>query len=172
MSGRLELSLRPEWEVIKATWDRCHAFFGGAGFDDDVSYGLSMVCQELLENAVKYGDFSRESDLALSVEISPRLVTIEVKSPFKDGETALRDLDSTVQWIRGYQNPFEAYVERLKQVSSQPFANRESGLGLVRIAYEGRCLLDFYVDSSNHLLMSAVYQPSASHPRDHGNLHG
>jgi hypothetical protein len=33
----------------------------------------------------------------------------------------------------------------------------ESGLGLVRIAYEGRSILDFYIDEENMLSVSAVY---------------
>jgi len=69
----------------------------------------------------------------------------------------LRRLDETIQWIRGYQSPFEAYVEKLKEVSTGENQG-ESGLGLVRIAYEGQSILDFYVDEQNMLAMSAVYR--------------
>jgi len=41
-------------------------------------------------------------------------------------------------------------VERMRAVSSQPYAAGKSGLGLARIAYEGRCLLDFYVGRLEH----------------------
>jgi hypothetical protein len=63
-----------------------------------------------------------------------------------------------IQWIRGFQDPFEAYVERMKIVSAQPYSNGESGLGLTRIAYEGRSVIDFYVDEGNVLAVSAVYR--------------
>jgi hypothetical protein len=46
----------------------------------------------------------------------------------------------------------------MKIVSSQPYGDGKSGLGLTRIAYEGRCVLDFYVDASNTLAVSAVYR--------------
>ena len=46
-------------------------------------------------------------------------------------------------------------------VSAQPYSNGESGLGLTRVAYEGRCVLDFYVDDENTLAVSAVYRRGA-----------
>jgi hypothetical protein len=62
-----------------------------------------------------------------------------------------------VQWIRGHQNPFEAYMTRLQEVSGQALDHPESGLGLVRIAYEGQALRDFFVDDQNILAVSAVH---------------
>jgi hypothetical protein len=56
-------------------------------------------------------------------------------------------LDKTVQLVRVYQDPFEAYVEKLKEVSRRPLNDEESGLGLVRIAYEGKAILDFFVSA-------------------------
>jgi hypothetical protein len=84
---------------------------------------------------------------------------VEVKNQIKDSELEhLRRLDAKIQWIRGYQNPFEAYVEKLKEISNKTLAEGESGLGLVRIAYEGQSILDFYVNENNLLAVSAVYQ--------------
>jgi hypothetical protein len=68
----------------------------------------------------------------------------------------LKKLDQTIQWIRGYQNPFQAYVERMKEVSVKALDDLESGLGLVRIAYEGKCILDFFVNEENMLAVSAL----------------
>jgi hypothetical protein len=73
----------------------------------------------------------------------------------------LRRLDRAVQWIRGFQNPFEAYVEKLKEVSSQSLESNESGLGLVRIAYEGQSILDFFLLDRNVLSVSAVHRSQA-----------
>ena len=80
-----------------------------------------------------------------------------IRDVLHDQYLRLKKLDDTIQWIRGYQSPFEAYVEKLKQVSAQPYAPGESGLGLARIAYEGQCVLDFYVDETDVLAMSAVH---------------
>lgn len=93
------------------------------------------------------------------MEIDPRSATVEVQSPVADDPALLRALDDRIQWIRGFQSPFEAYVERLKQVAATSYSEGVSGLGLIRIAYEARCLLDFYVTPSRRVAMSAVYRP-------------
>jgi len=122
-----------------------------------------MVSQELLENAVKYG--ARDGGgIALSLRVAPADVVVEVRSRVGVDDEHLRTFDRTVQWIRGHQNPFEAYVERLKQLSVRPYAVGQSGLGLARIAYEGRCALDFYVDAASTLAVSAVYHREGAVP--------
>lgn len=164
MGERLQLRIRPDWDAVKAAWDPSMKLFLGAGFSKDVSYGLCMSAQELLENAVKYGRFDAAQNgsdpdtiIELILDIADRAVTIEVRNPVDDDPARLKRLDDTIQWVRGYQNPFEAYVERMKEVSSQPYTPGQSGLGLTRIAYEGQCILDFFVDDRNTLAVSAVY---------------
>lgn len=164
MNGRLELALAPDWDTIKATWDPCMEHLGRCGLDPEASYSLCMVTQELLENSVKYGSFGpgRET-IHLLVQVGRSSVTIEVRTPLAS-DADLRRLDEMVQWIRGFQNPFEAYVERLKEVAAQPYVAGESGLGLVRAAYEGQCILDFYIDDDDSLSMSALYHPATLPP--------
>jgi hypothetical protein len=129
-----------------------------SGLTPDEAYQLAMVAQELLENAVKYGAFAIGEQIGLDLRVAPDDVTVEVKSRAGVDDANLRRFDQTIQWIRGFQDPFEAYVERLKHVAGEPYASGESGLGLTRIAYEGRCALDFYVDEDNVLAVSAVYR--------------
>ena len=170
MSTRLQLELSPEWSAIRTAWDRCMAHLDEQGLDPDAAYALCMVTQELLENAVKYGAHAGGRPIPCTVSTGKEMVTIEVRTPLDHNPDRLKHLDEMIQWIRGYQNSFEAYVERLKQASAQPFSSSESGLGLVRMAYEGQCLLDFYVDESNVLAMSAVYRPPAGLPlKSHGH---
>jgi len=157
----LALRIDPEWDAIKAAWDPCRAMLSRVGFDDDATYQLAMVAQELLENAVKYGAFRPGERISLDVRAGPDDVTLEVKSRVGVDDANLRRFDQMIQWIRGFQDPFEAYVERMKTVSAQPYSHGESGLGLTRIAYEGRCVIDFYVDDESTLAVSAVYRPRA-----------
>jgi hypothetical protein len=152
-----ELTLSPDWSAVRAAWDPCRGMLERSGLDADESYTLAMVAQELLENAVKYG--AEDGDgIALSLRVESEDVTVEVRSRVGVDDAHLRSFDRTVQWIRGHQDPFEAYVERLKQTSARPYASGDSGLGLARIAYEGRCALDFYVDAGSILAVSAVYR--------------
>jgi hypothetical protein len=158
----LQLQIAPDWDAVKATWDASLAMLRESGLDDDQAYALSMVSQELLENAVKYGSFRGQDAVDFEIRVSDEYVTVEVRSPVDQrGESALREFDQMVQWVRSFADPFEAYVERMRVVSSQPYAAGKSGLGLARIAYEGRCLLDFYVDDSSTLAVSAVYRRAA-----------
>ena len=158
----MQLELVPDWDTIKATWDPCMEHREEQGWAPAAAYALCRVVQELLENAVKYGDFGPgRENIRLGLTTRGDTLTVEVRTPLEPDSAQLERLDSMVQWIRGFQSPFEAYVERLKEVASRSFATNESGLGLVRVAYEGQCILDFYTDDSNVLAMSAVYHRQA-----------
>ena len=156
--GALDLKIAPEWEQVKAAWDPCREALARAGLPDDETYQLAMVAQELLDNAVKYGTFAERDCIQLGVRVAVEDVMVEVKSRVGVDDAHLRRFDRTIQWIRGFQNPFEAYVERMKLVSAQPYSDGEAGLGLTRIAYEGRSIIDFYVDEQDVLAVSAVYR--------------
>jgi hypothetical protein len=115
---------------------------------------------ELLENALKYGNYERsDATITYTMKIGGKNIIIEVTNPiFVDESQDFKMLDKTIQWIRGYQNPFEAYIEKLKKVSVMSLEDKESGLGLVRVAYEGQAIIDFYVRDDNQISVSAVYQ--------------
>jgi hypothetical protein len=154
----MQLSVRPKWEEIEKARGKCGAFFCAQGLSNDSVHMLTMVISELIENGIKYGNFSPPGKkVEVSICIANRTLTVEVLNPVDDrAQDHLRRLDRTIQWIRGYQDPFEAYVERLKEVSKKPLTDDESGLGLVRIAYEGKAILDFFVQDNSVLNVSAV----------------
>jgi hypothetical protein len=156
----LSIDLKPDWSELDKISDILQNFLDNSTFTRDDYDAVKMVTTELVENGIKYGYFpSNESGIKLSLKKKKNRVLIEVKNQIKDSELEhLRRLDAKIQWIRGYQNPFEAYVERLKEISNKNLAEGESGLGLVRIAYEGQSILDFYVNEDNLLAVSAVYQ--------------
>ncbi len=157
MAILLETRIEPTWDAVKSAWDICYQALQKAGLKPDETDALSMAAHELLENAVKYGAFSPGDRIGLRIAREPSGIVVEVRHPV--GSSAeLRRLDETIQWIRGFQDPFEAYVEKMKEVSSHRWAPGQSGLGLARVAYEGQCILDFYVDESNILSFSAVYR--------------
>lgn len=160
MCPSLQLSVRPLWGEIDAAREEAVSFLRAHELADAVINAAGMIVCELAENATKYGVFSEPpQQIQIAITAHASTVTIEVRSPVgsADDENLLR-LDRTVQWIRGFQNPFEAYLERLKEVSSQSLESRESGLGLVRIAYEGQSILDFFLNEHNVLAVSAVHR--------------
>ena len=140
-------------------------FLKAEGLDPDAQNALSMVACELAENATKYGHFSGAKEVVkVSLAVLPSHVTVTVCNPVTPEEgDSLAILDHTIQWIRGFHDPFQAYLERLRDVSSQSLLSTESRLGLVRIAYEGQSTLDFYVGADGVLVVSATFPfPSAA----------
>jgi hypothetical protein len=159
MEPVLKLQIEPDWSAVDRVRGQSVTFLREHGLAVEVIDALSMVVCELTENAVKYGRFEGDArGISVSVAMRAREVIVEVTSPVAHADDeAVAKLDYMIQWIRGHQDPFEAYLERLKEVSAQHLASPESGLGLVRIAYEGHSILDFYVNDQSILAVSAVF---------------
>lgn len=158
MERSMKLTLRPKWDEIEKVRNGSGQFLTSHGCPNDTVHAVTMVVSELIENSIKYGIFAIPEDkVTVDIYVAENIITVEVTNPVDEtAENHLENLDRTIQWIRGYQDPFEAYIERLKDVSKKPLANEESGLGLVRMAYEGNAILDFFVGEDNILNVSAV----------------
>ena len=153
-----KITLKPEWDEIEKARNKVDAFLRSLGLSDDTVDTFIMVVSELIENSIKYGNFQGpENRVIVTIHVEKRTVLVEVINPVDNStQKHLQNLDRSIQWIRGYQDPFQAYVERLKQVSRKPLRDQESGLGLVRIAYEGRSVLDCFVSEDDLLNVSAI----------------
>ncbi len=155
----LSLDVEPVWDSIDHVRRGNEDFLRAHGISQPSIEALSMVTCELMENAVKYGFFDGDvKRIASRCSVERDNVVLEVLSPVRPGDdAAMARLDHMIQWIRGYQDPFQAYLMRLREVSSQAMGTSESGLGLVRIAYEGQSILDFFVDHTSVLNISALH---------------
>jgi hypothetical protein len=158
MKTSIEFNVKPDWDEIEKIRNKSAGFLQAHKLTDDTIHSLSMTISELIENSIKYGSFKMgENRVVVMINIERNVVTIEVLNPVGENATQhLSKLDKTIQWIRGYQDPFEPYIERIKEVSKKPLDDAESGLGLVRIAYEGKALLDFFVGDNNILNVSVL----------------
>jgi hypothetical protein len=154
----LRVRMKPEWGEIGRTSDESLRFLSTHRISAAVSEALYMIISELLENSLKYGSYRTEEErVTISIRVTTSQIIVEVTNPFDEScRSDLETLDRLVQWIRGHQDPFEAYLEKLEEVSRKPVEDETSGLGLARIAYEGGALLDFFVDEKNLLNESAL----------------
>ncbi len=154
----MRVRMKPAWDEISRAGAQGLQFLKSHRVTEPAADALFMVISELLENSLKYGVYAREGEgVTLSIRVTENQVIVEVVNPFDETcRSHLETLDRMVQWIRGYQDPFEAYVEKLREVSRRPLQDETSGLGLARIAYEGGAILDFFVDETNKLNVSAV----------------
>lgn len=158
MQDKLILNIKPSWDEIEQVRNTCGDFLHKQNMSQSVIDAITMVTSELVENAIKYGTFGETESVGISITVSNRIIIVEVRNPIDaTGIPYLRHLDETIQWIRGYQDPFESYIIKLRQISTKSLHDPESGLGLVRISFEGRSILDFYVNENNILNVSAVY---------------
>lgn len=158
MNDAFHYTIPPDWGKIEDASEAAIEYLDAHDLSPDAVATVNMVLCELIENALKYGNFVESEDtVSMSVELSDSAVTVAVTNPVHhESLKYLQKLDQTVQWIRGHHDPFEAYVQRLKEISKKPLTDEESGLGLARIAYEGQAIIDFIVDNDDSLTVSAV----------------
>jgi hypothetical protein len=136
---RLPISQR--WQSI----DALHRTIAGSTEDvledPKLSQTLAMVASELIENAVKYGAWSRSRAAGVVVQQretpAGEVFDIEVTNPVQSGDD-FRAVQDTLAWIASFPSPREAYVSRIRQLA-EDVEIAESRLGLVRVAYEGGC---------------------------------
>jgi hypothetical protein len=112
-----------------------------------------MLIKELLKIFVQYNSFKPpQKKMTVQFHICRNKITFEVSNPIKGIQTEkLERLDKTIQFLRGYQDPLEAYL-KLKDRSD--FGPDE--LALAKLNYEGKMMLDFFVSEDNIMTMSAV----------------
>jgi hypothetical protein len=141
---RLELPLQPEWQNVDllrlAILNCLSAVFG----DPELSESVGIVTSELLENAIKYGDWTHGKSrfLLLTVCGGGHEVKVEVSSPIRDGSPHLERITNTLEWIAHFPSARDAYIARMRAIAEQPEKTGESKMGLVRIAYEGPCAIE------------------------------
>ena len=111
MKKAIRLDIKPEWNEIEKVRNKCSKFFKSHGFSNDTVYMLIMVISELIENSIKYGHFESPGNnkVAVHIRINLKDITIEVINlVHESGYHNLKRLDKTIQWIRGYQDPFDS----------------------------------------------------------------
>jgi hypothetical protein len=148
MSGlalKLDLSIPPEWARIDPTRDAVGLLVMAMFGDDDLRDALAMVSEELLENAIKY--CRPDSTVTITIRNEGDRVVIAVTNVTDASSEHLGVLTERIAWLEQFASPAEAYaaaISRVYERGERPPG--EPGLGIVRIAYEGRC--DVAVDLS------------------------
>ncbi len=159
MYNEFNLEVKPIWSEVERVILATRDYLTECGFPENSVDTYTMVACELVENGIKYGQYESPEDgyVDVTIDISDAVITVQVQNRLKEENTYhLRQLDKTLQWIRGFQDPFQAYVERLKQISRESSDQNKSGLGIVRIAYEAKATIDFIVGEDETLQVVAV----------------
>jgi hypothetical protein len=158
MEKSINFSLQPNSRGIEAAGNRSSSFFRLHGLPDETVQAQVMILRELIKNGAKYAKFTpSENEIRVGIHIDDHTVSIEVMNPVDEScRTRLEKLDRAIQFIRGYQDPFEAYMVMKKMSPKQTPHGEAVGLSLAEIAYEGNATIDFFISEDNILNLTAV----------------
>lgn len=158
MKKTIKFTLKPKSDEVEKLIRKCSNFLKSNGILDDTVQSQVMVVRELVKNGLKYGVVNKlENWITVQIHINKSQIVVEVMNPINETNLhKLKELDETIQWIRGYQDPYQAYILRLKEASGKSINGKANGLNLVRIAYKANAILDFFVSEDNILNLLAV----------------
>ena len=157
MEESITFCLKPNGDAIEKVREKSCNFLKSYGFPDKTVQEQIMILKELAKTCMNYTNFNTpEKKMTVQIHIDENKIIFQVIKPVDEANrNDLKKLDKTIQWIRGYQDPFEAFT-KLKEVSKNSYCDKSNGMGLARIAYEGNAILDFFVSEDNILSLLAV----------------
>lgn len=124
------VSLGDAWEELRRVRATIEEYF--ASSNEDLRSAATMVALELAENVLKHGA-DRGSGLVTMAEENGEVV-ISSQNRVHSAQTA-QAVRQRIERI-AEKGARELYINRMLEIMQQPDAN-DSGLGLLRIAYEG-----------------------------------
>ena len=160
----IDLTVRSEWRNIDLLRTSVQNCFTAVFADVDGCHAIAMVTGELLENALKYGDWVRGNRAVFRLRVagSEGSIAVSVQNPLKDDGQAA-NLVKTIEWIASFAKPEAAYRARMLQIAQEDSDTTPSRLGLVRIAFEGNCRIDAKVaDNAVTVTATLALDPDAA----------
>jgi hypothetical protein len=139
----IDLPVRSEWanvDLLRTSVQNC---FTAIFSDIEGCHSLAMVTGELIENAIKYGDWTGTAEQRFHLRVwgEGRSAHVSVENPVRAGDRNAEEVLHTLGWMRGFGSTIDAYRAKLLEVAAADRDPGTSKLGLVRIAYEGNCQL-------------------------------
>ncbi len=158
----IDLTVRNEWKNIDLLRTSVQNCFIAVFADLDGCHAIAMVTGELLENALKYGDWNSGDRAQFRLRVHGREGNIEVsvQNPLKATDPNAAALMSSLEWLNGFAKPDQAYRARMLQIAQEEGEAAPSKLGLVRIAAEGNCKISARTDNGT-VTVTAVLQRDA-----------
>lgn len=153
MHQSFEFFPKINYDGFKDAADNISDFLKLHGLSTETVQEQVVIAEQLLTACLRYsGSNSSIEKTKIQIHLNGAQVTIEVSNPIDDIENKqLEHLDELIQYLRGYQDPFEAFTN-LKNASN----NGAPGISLAEMAYLKQTTLDFFVSEDNMLNLSAV----------------
>jgi hypothetical protein len=140
---QIKLPIGAQWrniELIRSAILNCVAVLFA---DGELDQSVGMVVGELLENAIKYGDWEHGGTRSVTLRVTgnEHKVWVEVSNPVAGEHQSVRTFFEVIQRLTSYSSPQEAYEASLQRVITAENAATQSRLGLARIIYEANAKL-------------------------------
>ena len=159
----IDLTVRNEWKNIDLLRTSVQNCFIAVFADLDGCHAIAMVTGELLENALKYGNWSGADRAMFRLRVVGNQGNIEVsvQNPLKGDDSNAQQLMSSLEWIASFPKPGDAYRARMMQIAQDESGDASpSRLGLVRIAFEGNCRLTAKIDKGTVTVSALLLRDS------------
>ena len=159
MKNSIAFKLKPRGNEIARIGEKGKKFLKSHGFSDNSVQIQIMVIRELIKSGKAFEN-QRPSGNEMSVHIfiEENTIIAEVRKSVCETthDNQLQKLDETIQWIRGYRDPYTPFMMMARESSQNRLDIKSNLFGLAKIAYEAGAVLDFYVSEDNILNLSAV----------------
>jgi hypothetical protein len=158
MKKTMEFRLKSNDGEIQKLEQKSSNFLKYNGYSETTIQTQIMILKELIISGKKFDDLTpSEFEMSVQLHIEDNTITVEIKKPVCESAYGkLAELDKTIQWIRGYQDPLENYMIHPAGASGAYPKAGTKGIGLAGIAHEADAVIDFYVSEDNVLNLSAV----------------
>ncbi len=160
----IDLTVRNEWKNIDLLRTSVQNCFTAVFADLDGCHAIAMVTGELLENALKYGNWTATDRTMFRLRVTGQSenVEISVQNPLRPEDPNAANLEKSINWINSFPKAGDAYRARLLQIAQEESdAAPSSRLGLVRIAHEGNCRLSMAIDNGVVTVMASLHLDGA-----------
>ena len=150
----IRLSVPPEWPKADSVAVLAKTAAAAAFDQRDLSEYVGIVASELMENAIKYGDWSGpdSNSVTFSLLSDSAELEIEVSCPCDRTSPHYERLSASLRLIEK-ANARDSYLERLAQIAEDE--NERGGLGLLRLAHEANCRLSARLAEDDRLHVQA-----------------
>lgn len=157
MQESADFSINTNDSGLEAVIKESNQFLKSHGISEKTVDEQIMVLEEIVKCGTAFDNFAPSDDQTrIGINIDEEVIRIEFSRALsEDAISRIQELDKIIQFINGFQDPFEAFT-KMKSDSSSLRRNGFNGDGLARIAYEGKAMIDFFVNEHNILKLYAI----------------
>ncbi|TGK28073.1 ATP-binding protein [Leptospira gomenensis] len=139
------MDLRVHWKRCSLTADYISDYCSiQEKLDPDSAYTISIVLNELIENAAKFSK-DRKGEILLEIKYYSEMLKIEIKN--EADETSKKKLEESIKRLTD-RNSDQIYIDKLKHHEE---TGQNSGIGLLLLSKDYPVRLGFLIDKTENL---------------------